>query len=47
MGPTRNIYPDGTLIVEASTLQAVAHVAWNACSSPQPLNIIVSWNILS
>lgn len=34
MGPTRNWDPDGTMSVDASTLQAAAHAAWNACVAP-------------
>ncbi|WRX22489.1 hypothetical protein QQP08_014976 [Theobroma cacao] len=30
MGPTRNTDPDGTITVDASTLQAAAHAATNA-----------------
>lgn len=33
-GPTRNWDPDGTMSVDASTLQAAAHAAWNACIAP-------------
>jgi len=32
MGPTRNT--DGTITFDASTLQAAAHAAWNACDAP-------------
>jgi hypothetical protein len=31
IGPTRNTYSAGTINVDASTLQAAAHAAWNAC----------------
>lgn len=34
MGPTRNSDSDGTITVDASTLQAAAHAAWNACDAP-------------
>lgn len=30
-GPTRNWYLAGTRSVDASTLHAAAHAAWNAC----------------
>lgn len=31
MGPTRNTDSAGTIIIDASTLQAAAHAASNAC----------------
>ncbi|KAJ6911530.1 hypothetical protein NC652_021973 [Populus alba x Populus x berolinensis] len=34
IGPTRNAYSAGTIIVDAATLQAAAHAAWNACVAP-------------
>ncbi|KAJ6981197.1 hypothetical protein NC653_024562 [Populus alba x Populus x berolinensis] len=35
IGPTRNAYSAGTIIVDAATLQASAHAAWNACIAPE------------
>ncbi|KAJ6898197.1 hypothetical protein NC652_024882 [Populus alba x Populus x berolinensis] len=35
IGPTRNAYSAGTIIVDAATLQASVHAAWNACIAPE------------
>lgn len=31
MGPTKKTYFDGTMKVDAATLQLAVHVSWNAC----------------
>ena len=46
MGPTRNVSSGGTMIVDASTLQADAHAAWNACVCNIEIHFLSNINIV-
>lgn len=42
MGPTRNVNSAGTINIDASTLQAAAHAASNACATQDQISYVPS-----